>query len=314
MDIIFFGTPQISLPILSTLYERYTVKLIVTKTDKPQSRGQKIIFSATKEFALKHNIPIFQPSKLKNNENAYELIKKIRPDFLVIVAYGLILPENILNIPKYAPINVHFSLLPKYRGAAPVNWAIIKGEKYTGVTTMFMNSTLDGGDILLQSSTLVDKKDAPTLSNELASLGSKLIVKTIDSFPHIKRKKQNESKVSYAPILRKEDGLINWEDSAIQIERKIRGLLNWPTAYSYLHDKLVKFYAAEAFDHSLDKSNYNRPGVICKINDRNFYITTGEGILAIQKLQMEGKKILSAADFIRGNRIKEGDSFSSEKH
>ena len=239
MNIIFVGTPEIALPILSTLHQYYSVKLIVCKPDKPQNRGQKIFYPPTKEFAIKHNIPFYQPAKLKNNEKACEILGAVNPDFLVVVAYGLILPDNVLSLPMVASINVHFSLLPKYRGAAPVNWAIINGEKYTGVTTMLMNSTLDGGDILLQSSTMINKKSALELSNELAQLGSALIIKTINNFHSIKRKKQNEKKASFAPILKKEDGLINWHEAAIVIERKIRGLLNWPAAYSYLNNKLL---------------------------------------------------------------------------
>jgi methionyl-tRNA formyltransferase len=313
MNIIFFGTPEIALPILSTLHERYSIKLIVCKPDKPQNRGQKLISPPTKEFAIKYNIPCYQPDKLRNNENAYGILKEINSDFLIVVAYGLILPNTILTLPKVAPINVHFSLLPKYRGAAPVNWAIINGEKYTGVTTMFMNNSLDGGDILLQRTTIIDKKTAPALCNELAFMGSKIIMETVNNFSNIRRKKQNENKASYAPILKKEDGLINWNESAIEIERKIRGLLNWPTAYSYLNNKLVKFYEASTVNKSLNTNNV-KPGEIVKITKNTFYIATGEGLLEIYRLQMEGKNILTAAEFLRGNRIQQGDLFNIKKH
>lgn len=312
MNIIFFGTPEIALPILSTLHEHYSVTLIVCKPDKPQNRGQKIIYPPTKAFALKYNIPYYQPSKLKNNEDAYQLLKKINPDYLITVAYGLILPEAILKLPKKAPINVHFSLLPKYRGAAPVNWAIINGEKYTGVTTMLMNNSLDGGDILLQSSMLIEKKTAPEVCNELAFLGAELTIKTIDKFSCIKAKKQNEKKASYAPILKKEDGLIDWNKNAILIERMIRGLLNWPTAYTYLHNRLIKFYEASAVnDIGVDKKN-QKPGKIVKINKDSFYVATGMGLLEVLKLQIEGKRILTSSEFLRGNKLREGDCFSSK--
>lgn len=313
MNIIFFGTPEIALPILSTLHEHYSVKLIVCKPDKPQKRGQKLISPPTKEFALKHNIPYYQPTKLKNNEKAYKILSAVNADFLVVVAYGLILPNNVLTLPRVAPINVHFSLLPKFRGAAPVNWAIINGEKYTGVTTMLMNNTLDGGDILLQRSTIIDKKSAPELCNELAQLGSELIVKSINNFHNIKSKKQNEKKASYAPILKKEDGLINWHDRAIEIERKIRGLLNWPTAYSYLNNKLIKFYEATTVNKTFIP-NDAKPGEVVKVTKDTFYIKTGEGLLEIQKLQIEGKRILTTAEFLKGNPIKKGDFFYTKKY
>ena len=312
MNIIFFGTPEIALPILTTLHDHYSIKLVVCKPDKPQNRGQKLISPPTKEFALKYNIPYYQPNKLKNNEDAYQLFKKINPDYLIVVAYGLILPESILKLPKKAPINIHFSLLPKYRGAAPVNWAIINGEKYTGVTTMLMNNSLDGGDILLQRSMLIEKKTAPEVCNELAFLGAKLVIKTIDNFSSIKAKKQNEKKVSYAPILKKEDGLIDWNKKAIQIERMIRGLLNWPAAYTYLHNRLIKFYEAFAVNDIEVGRKDQEPGKIIKVSKDSFYVTTGEDLLQVLKLQIEGKRILTTSEFLRGNKLQVGDCFSSK--
>lgn len=312
MDIVFFGTPEIAIPILSTLHNHYNIKLLVCKSDKPQKRGQNIISCPTKTFALTHNIPFIQPSKLKNNKEIFEVLKSTNPDFIIVVAYGLILPSSILNIPKKASINVHFSLLPKYRGAAPVNWAVINGEKYTGVTTMLMNSSLDGGDILLQQSTIIDNKSAPELCSELATLGSKLIIKTINNFSNIKRKKQNEKKASYAPLLKKKDGLIDWSRSAVEIERRMRGLLNWPTAYSYSNGKLIKFYSATIVNKI--PTNKYKPGEIVNISKDSFCIATGNGLLEIHKLQIEGKKILNTADFLRGYRIEKGSCFSTNKH
>ena len=312
MNIIFFGTPEIAVPILSTVHTHYNIKLLVCKPDKPQRRGQKVIPCPTKKFALLHNIPFIQPFKLKNNKEIITVMKDINPDFIIVVAYGLILPTSILNIPKKAPINVHFSLLPKYRGAAPVNWVIIKGEKYTGVTTMLMNSSLDGGDILLQRSTIVDNKSAPELCSELARLGSELIIKTINNFSLIKRKKQNENKATYAPLIKKEDGLIDWDKPAAEIERKIRGLLDWPTAYSYLNGKLIKFYAAKATNKTTI-DNY-KPGEVVCISKDSFCIATGNGLFEVHKLQSEGKKILNAAEFLRGNRIEKGSCFSISRY
>lgn len=308
MDIVFFGTPEIALPSLEKLHNRYNVRLIVCKIDKPKNRGHKYVYAPTKEFAIKHKIEVFQPKSLKNNIEAIEIIKTIKPDFLVVVAYGLIIPKTILNIPKKAPINVHFSLLPKYRGAAPVNWAIINGEKYTGVTTMLMNEKLDAGDILLQDYTTIDKKDAQQLNSELSIMGSNLLIKTLDNFNRIKPKKQNEERVNFAPMLKKEDGIINWSESAKRIECRIRGLIPWPTAYSFLNKKRIKFYKAHVKRDNHHENGF-KVGQIMMITKDNIYIKTGKDILVVDELQLEGKKRMKAGEFIRGSQIKIGDIF-----
>ncbi|KAA0257689.1 methionyl-tRNA formyltransferase [Deferribacter autotrophicus] len=306
MNIVFMGTPEIAVPTLSKLVEMgFNVNLVVCQPDKPKGRGKKLQPPPTKEFALKHGIEVYQPEKLKNNDEAYYKIAEKNPDFLVVVAYGKILPAKILNIPGKAPINVHFSLLPKYRGAAPVNWAIINGEGKTGVTTMLMDVGLDTGDILLMDETSIDRKDAVELSKELSESGANLLIETIKNFDYITPKKQDDSAATYAPILKKEDGLINFNESAEVIERKIRGLQPWPTAFTYYNGKLVKFFKA---DVTKDKKELS-PGTIFDVTKKDFKVKCIEGSLIVKEIQFEGKKRMPVASFLAGFSIKEGDRF-----
>ncbi|MGA1846388.1 methionyl-tRNA formyltransferase [Deferribacter abyssi] len=306
MNIVFMGTPEIAVPTLAKLLETgFNVNLVVCQPDKPKGRGKKLKAPPTKEFALKHGIEVFQPEKLKNNEEAFYKIAEKKPDFLVVVAYGKILPDKILNIPSKAPINVHFSLLPKYRGAAPVNWAIINGEEKTGVTTMLMDTGLDTGDILLTDETAIDKKNAVELSKELADTGANLLIETITNFEYITPKKQDHSAATYAPILKKEDGLIDFNESAEVIERKIRGLQPWPTAFTYYNGKLVKFFKADVTNDEKDIVK----GTIFDVTKKHFKVKCGSGSLIVKEIQFEGKKRMPVVSFLAGFSIKEGDKF-----
>ncbi|MCA1928191.1 MAG: methionyl-tRNA formyltransferase, partial [Calditerrivibrio sp.] len=216
MKIVFMGTPEIAVPTLDKLLKNgMSVSLVVCQPDKPKGRGNKLQPPPVKEYAIANNLEVFQPEKIKNNTDAIEKIKSHSPDFIVVAAYGKILPKELLEIPKYAPVNVHFSLLPKYRGAAPVNWAIINGESETGVTTMKMDEGLDTGDILLVRKEPISPEDTTvTLSERLAEIGGDLLVETLKNYSNITPKPQDHSNFTYAPIIKKEDGKIDFKKPA----------------------------------------------------------------------------------------------------
>ncbi len=304
MKIIYMGTPHIAVKPLEKLFNHpdIDIPLVICQPDKPKGRGKKMSQPPVKEFAIDNNIKVYQPDTLKNNTQAVEILRKISPDFFVVVAYGKILPVQILSIPRFAPINIHFSLLPKYRGAAPVNWTIINGDKYTGVSTMIMSEGLDKGDILLQKSTDIDKKTSIELSEELSEMGADLICQTITNFQHIKPRKQDESKSSYAPIIKKQDGLIDWDNDACYIERQIRGFQPWPSAYTFLNGKLMKIFKAEVIDNNREYAN----GEIVSVDKKSFIVKCGNNSLQILELQMEGKKRTSAESFLAGSKLETG--------
>jgi len=306
MRIVFMGTPEIAVPTLDKLVkEGVDIPLVICQPDKPKGRGNKLQPPPVKEYAIQNNLEVLQPEKIKNNPEAIERIRSANPDFLVVVAYGKILPKKLLEIPKYAPINVHFSLLPKYRGAAPVNWAIINGEIETGVTTMKMDEGLDTGDILLMKSIPIEQDDTTvTLSEKLSILGADLLIETLKNYLKITPTKQNHSAHTYAPIIKKEDGKIDFTKSAIVIERMIRGFQPWPTAYCFYKGKMVKFYKAEVVNLT------GNPGEVIDINKNNFTIACGENTaLRILELQLEGKNRIDTKSFLLGNPIKTGEMF-----
>ncbi len=306
MKIVFMGTPQIAVPCLETLCnEDYDVALVVTQPDRPKGRGNKMQASPVKEFAISKGIEVYQPEKLKNNIEAYEKIKSINADFFVVAAYGRILPKEILDLPKYAPVNVHFSLLPKYRGAAPVNWSIINGDNITGVSTMLMDIGMDTGDILLTAETNINKKNAETLSEELSILGANLLIKTLKDFENITPIKQDDSKATIAPIMKKNDGLIDWNKSAELIEREIRGFYPWPAVYTYINGKSIKFFNAD-----IDKNcNEKNIGVIYSVDKDSFSIATSMGGLVVREVQLEGKKRMDSKSFMAGYPVAIGVKF-----
>lgn len=251
LKIVFMGTPEFSVPSLEKLIENYDVRAVLTQPDKPKGRGKKLAMSEVKEVAVKNNIPVFQPVKLKNDIEVINKLKEIAPDFIVVVAFGQILSKEVLDIPKYACINLHASLLPNYRGAAPINWAIINGETKTGNTTMIMAEGLDTGDMLLKDEVDI-KRDmtAGELHDILMNRGADLLVKTIDEFSkgNIKPEKQGEPETDYAAMLSKDTGKINWNDKSERIYNLIRGLNPWPLAYSSYNDKVMKIHEAKILD------------------------------------------------------------------
>lgn len=293
------------MPCLKALHlEGYEIPFVITQPDRPQGRGNMTLPTPVKEYAVNAGIEVLQPEKIKGNDEIFERLKSAEADFFAVAAYGRILPQNILDLPKIAPVNVHFSLLPKYRGAAPVNWSIIRGEKITGVSTMLMDAGMDTGDILLQKECEIGLKDASEVAGELASIGACLLIKTIENFNIITPLKQDGALATNAPIMKKEDGIIDWSETAEEIERKIRGFIPWPTAYSFLEGKTVKFFKAEITDIKSKTT-----GFIVDVQKDSFTVSTASTGLRIKELQLEGKKRMDTASFLAGNKVALGTKF-----
>ncbi|MCP2520023.1 methionyl-tRNA formyltransferase [SCandidatus Aminicenantes bacterium Aminicenantia_JdfR_composite] len=311
MKIVFMGTPEIAIPFFRKLLENgHEIRLVISQPDKPVGRGMKIIPTPVKEFALKNNIPVYQPLKIREDEKALEKIKEVNPELIVVVAYGQIIPPSIIYYPPFGAINVHFSLLPKYRGAAPVQWAILNGERKTGVTIFKLNEKMDEGDILSQREIeiLPDEK-ASHLENRLSEIGAELLVETISLLKQgkIKPKKQDHSLATYAPRLKKENGIIDWKKDSNIIHRMVRAFDVWPSAYFFMKNKRIKIIEGKAVEPFSDVSDL-LPGQIWKIDKNGIYIVCGNSTLfLIEKLQPEGKGIMSAYSFSLGARLKPGD-------
>lgn len=305
MKIIFMGTPEFSVPALQKLIVEFQVSAVFTQPDRPKGRGKNIAMSPVKQLASSYNIPVYQPLKLKKNEEMIELIKNLKPDFIVVVAFGQILPKEILDIPKYGCINLHASLLPKYRGAAPINWCIINGEKISGNTTMLMDVGLDTGDILLREELkLPCDITAGELHDILMNSGGELLVKTINGIVNneIGPVKQGNEVSSYASMLDKEMAKINWENSNINIHNFIRGLNPWPIAYTHYDNKVMKIYKSRVLQEESSKSI----GSIIEVSKEGLKVSTGSGVLLIEEVQFPGKKPLKVKDYIIGNKIDVG--------
>ncbi|HOW22207.1 MAG TPA: methionyl-tRNA formyltransferase [Sedimentibacter sp.] len=304
MNIIFMGTPAFAVPSLERLHEsRHKVVLVVTQPDKPSGRGKKLKKSEVKEKAEELGLEIFQPDKIKNEENI-EVLKSYKPDAIVVVAYGQILSKDILNLPRLGCINVHASLLPKLRGAAPLNWALIKGEKKTGITTMLMNEGLDTGDMLLKAEVEIDENmNVGDLHDILMHKGADLLLETLEKLEknELSPQKQDDSLSSYAPMINKEDRKINWKLTAKDIHNLIRGLSPWPTAYFTMDEDTVKVYKASYIN---DDSDY-QPGYVIKANKDGIFVKAGEGAVILKEIQMPGKNKMPVEAFLRGNKFPE---------
>lgn len=311
MRIVFMGTPQAAVPTLRRCVEDgHEIVAVWTQPDRPSGRGNKVTFSPVKEFALAHNIPVHQPQRIKTDETK-QLFASHDADVAVVVAYGRILPEEFLRAPARGCINVHFSLLPKYRGAAPANWAIVNGDKETGVTTMFMEPTLDTGPILLQSATKIgDTETAPELMQRLSETGAELLGETLARLDHLKPQPQDHTQASFAPIIKKEDGLIDWTRPADVIDRAIRGFQPWPTAYTTFNSKGLTIWEAQPL---LVMSPGVQPGeVVVALRDELVIQCGKQTALRVLEVQPEARKRLAARDFINGMRVKIGDRFGTE--
>ena len=312
MKVIFMGTPDFSIPSLEAIYKSdHKIISVVTQPDKPKGRGMHLSPSPVKEFALKHDLNVLEPLKIKDNEFIKNL-KTLSSDIIVVVAYGKILPKEVLDIPPLGCVNLHASLLPKYRGAAPINWAIINGEKETGVTTQKMALKLDSGDILLQEKIEILEYDtAGTLHDRLKIIGASLLVKTLDFIEkrNIKPIAQDEKEVSFAPMLKKEDGLIDWENKAENVINLIRGTNPWPSAYTFMSGKLFKIWKATYCNFNSGKE----PGSIIK-NGLKLLVQTGDIVISLEEVQLENHKRMSAREFLIGKSISEKFDFMKKIH
>lgn len=300
------GTPQAAVPTLrQVLDDGHEVVAVWPQPDKPAGRGHKVSFSPVKEFALSHGLSVFQPARIKNDE-AKQLFASHDADVAVVVAYGRILPDEFLRAPRRGCINVHFSLLPLYRGAAPANWAIIKGETETGVTTMFIEPALDTGPILLQRKTLIGEKEiAPELMERLAEIGAELLGETLARLSDLTPRPQHDSDATFAPVLTKEDGLIEWSQSAFVIERRVRGLQPWPNAYTSYNSRGLTIWSAEPTAHT-----GAAPGEVIVAQRDELVVGCGDQTaLRLIELQPEARKRIHARDFINGMHPKVGDRF-----
>ena len=302
------GSPEFALPALKGLCEKENVPVVVTQPDKPKGRGLKLSPCPVKEWAISKGLKVLSPQKLKDPE-FMEALKGFAPDLVVVCAYGKILPKEVLEIPKFGCWNIHASLLPKYRGASPINYAILNGEKETGITIMLMDEGLDTGPILFQKNLFIEDEDnAITLSKKLSELGKEAILEAIELHKQgkLSPKPQPEEGVSYAPLLKKEDGYFEFSEPALQIERKVRAFLPWPVAHTKIKGKLFKVFKAKA----LPSSEKAQPGTVLEINEEGLLVKTGENTILLKEVQLEGKKRLTGAQFACGQRLKPGDLLS----
>lgn len=299
MKIVFMGTPDFAVPSLKKLIEVYGIDSVFTQPDKPKGRGKKVSYSPVKEVALENDIKVFQPLKLREDVEAIEYLKNLKPDFIIVVAYGQILTKEVLDIPKYGCINLHASLLPMYRGAAPLNWAIINGEVESGNTTMLMDIGLDTGDMLLKDKVDIDfDMTAGQLHDILMLRGANTLVDTIEGLVSgtITREKQTDE-TFYAKMLNKDLGKIEWRNSAKDIHNLIRGLNPWPIAHTMYDEKSMKIYESKVLDIKSNKE----PGSIIDVSKDGVKVSTGDKILLIKKIQFPNGKPLTIEQYINGN-------------
>ncbi|MDO5416726.1 MAG: methionyl-tRNA formyltransferase [Lachnospiraceae bacterium] len=309
MRILFMGTPDFSVPALEALVKGgHEVAAVVTQPDKPKGRGKAVLMTPVKEKALEYGIPVYQPVRVKKDEEFLRMVEEMKPDAIVVIAFGQILPKRLLDIPKYGCINIHASLLPKYRGAAPIQWAVIDGEKETGITTMMMDVGLDTGDMLEKVVIPIEKDETGgSLHDKLSAAGGPLILSTLKKAEEgtLVRTPQTEEGTCYAKMLTKSLGDIDWSQDAESIERLIRGLNPWPSAYTSLNGKTLKIWQAEV----LDESPEGTPGQVVKASQGEFLVKTGKGTLKIESLQLEGKKRMDTDAFLRGYAVEAGTVF-----
>lgn len=305
MRVIFMGTPNFAVPSLEALLQYHEVVLVVTQPDKPKGRGKKMAFSPIKECALQHNIPVLQPAKVREPEFV-EKLRKYQPDLIAVTAFGQILTEDILSIPKYGCINVHGSLLPKYRGAAPMQWAIIDGETVTGITTMYMAKGLDSGDMLLKEEVEITPEDTfATVHDKMAVVGANLLVETLQKLENgtLQREEQNHDAATYAPMLTKETGHIDWSKTAKEIINLIRGLNPAPAAYVIYENEVLKIFKAEQTDMITESQ---KCGEIVAVVKKGFVVKCGDGCLLVTEVQARGGKRMNADAYLRGHSMELG--------
>jgi methionyl-tRNA formyltransferase len=305
MDLVFCGTPRFAVPTLEKLAQAgFRVKLVVTQPDRPKGRGMELAFSPVKESAMLLGLPVEQPEKIKNNEDFRAQLTALRPSAIIVVGYGRIVPQWMLELPPLGNINLHASLLPKYRGAAPIQWAIANGERVTGVTTMRIDAGLDTGDILLQKELAVMEEDtAETLAPRLASIGAELMLETLQGLQAntIKPQPQNNAKATLAPILKKEDGRISFDGTAEEVRNRMRGFQPWPGAFTTFRGKTMNIWSTRLAERSV------RKGELELSSGQLFAGFAQNTALELLEVQPEGKKRMAVTDFINGYRIQSGE-------
>lgn len=316
MKVIFMGTPDFAVGTLEALIEAgHEITLVVTQPDKPKGRGHSMQYTPVKEVAVRHNLPVYQPVKIRNEDDlSIRYLEGIDADVMVVVAFGQIIPKRILDMKKYGCINVHGSLLPKYRGAAPIQWAVIDGEKESGVTTMQMDEGLDTGDMLLKTVIPLDEKETGgSLFDKLSAAGARLCVETLEKLEkgELKPEKQGESPTAYASMLTKDMGRIDWTKDAVSIERLVRGLNPWPSAYTKLNGKTMKIWDCQVISRN-EGASKGACGEILEVTKDSMIVQTGNGALAIKELQLEGKKRMDAGAFLRGFTVETGTILAEE--
>ena len=317
MKIVYMGTPDFAVNPLRALAETgYEVTGVVTQPDKPKGRGKTMLPTPVKEEALKHGFPVYQPVKVRDPEFLQEL-KNLDPDIIVVAAFGQIIPKSILELPKYGCINIHASLLPKYRGAAPIQQAVIDGEKESGVTIMRMGTGLDTGDMISKIVVpLAADETGGSLFDKLAEAGAKLLIETL---PHIfdgtavYEKQPEESPTPYAGMITKQMGLINFGKSAVELERLVRGLNPWPSAFTFWNGKTLNVWESSVVKSEELDAQSAEPGTVVKTDKKGIYVACGEDVLVLSQVQLEGKKRMDADAFLRGCHIEAGSRFTDKK-
>ena len=312
MNLVFCGTPEFAVPTLKKLVDAgHNVRLVVTQPDRPSGRGQEVVAPPVKRVAQSLELPIVQPDKIKNNLEFRAQLKEIKPEAIIVVGYGRIIPKWMIDIPPHGNINLHASLLPKYRGAAPIQWAIAKGESVTGVTTMRIDEGLDTGDILLQRELIIDPEDTTvTVAPRLAEMGAELMIETLPRLETgtIQPRKQDHADASLAPVLKKEDGLIDFNRDAPEILNRLRGFQLWPGAFTTFRGKNLTFHRVQLAAYGIAPL---LPGEV-KVAGEDLFVGCGEGtVLQVIEQQPEGKRRMSARDFVHGYRPKTGERLGS---
>ena len=307
MKIVFMGTPDFAVPSLHALTEAgYAVAAVVTQPDKPKGRGKTLLPTPVKEEAVMHDIPVYQPEKVRNNPEFLEILKEINPEIIVVAAYGQIIPKEILELPKFGCINIHASLLPKYRGAAPIQQAVSDGEKVSGVTIQQMGEGLDTGDMISKIVIPISPTETGgSLFGKLAQAGADLLIKTLPSIEQGTaefEKQPEESPTPYAAMITKQMGLMDFRKSAEELERLVRGLNPWPSAYTSLDGKTMKVWEADV----LDAQSKEEPGTIVEVNKKEIIVATGSNDLALHEIQLAGKKRMQVQAFLLGYQVEAG--------
>lgn len=314
MKIVYMGTPDFAVPPLAALVENgYEVTAVITQPDKPKGRGKTLMPTPVKEEALKHEIPVYQPAKVRDPE-FLETLQKLEPDMIIVAAFGQIIPKVILDMPKYGCINIHASLLPKYRGAAPIQQAVIDGEKESGVTIMKMGTGLDTGDMISQAVVkLREDETGGSLFDRLAETGAELLVRTVPSIENgtaVYTKQPEESPTPYAAMITKQMGLLDFSKSAVVLERLVRGMNPWPSAYTFLNNKTLKVWKCSVESGSCGK---DVPGTITDVDKKGIHVACGEGTLILEEVQLEGKKRMETDAFLRGYHVTAGTVLKDHK-